>query len=79
MGVIYLHGVAYGKGSGGGGGTNDYNDLENKPKINNTTLTGNKTTTDLGLVDGTTIYVDPNNKLVVGTISKDQVDDLFTP
>lgn len=26
---------------GGGGGTNDYNDLENKPSINGTTLTGN--------------------------------------
>lgn len=27
--------------SGGGGGTNDYNDLENRPSINGTTLTGN--------------------------------------
>ena len=26
---------------GGGGGTNDYNDLENKPSINGSTLTGN--------------------------------------
>ena len=28
-------------GGGSGGGTNDYNDLENKPSINGTTLTGN--------------------------------------
>lgn len=29
-------------------GTNDYNDLGNKPKINNVTLVGNKTPSDLG-------------------------------
>ena len=29
------------RGGGGDGGTNDYNDLENKPSINGTTLTGN--------------------------------------
>lgn len=34
---------------GGGGGTGDYNDLSNKPKINNVILTGNKTTSQLGL------------------------------
>lgn len=32
-----------------GGGTDDYDDLENKPKINNVTLSGNKTTADLGI------------------------------
>ena len=53
---------------GGGGGTGDYTDLTNKPKINNVTLSGNKTAADLGLVkpsditasksgDTTTIYV----------------------
>lgn len=36
-------------GGGGGGGTSDYNDLTNKPSINNVTLTGNKTTSDLGI------------------------------
>lgn len=35
--------------SGGGSGTNNYNDLENKPKINNVTLEGNKTSSELGL------------------------------
>ena len=34
---------------GGGGGTSDYTDLRNKPSINGVTLTGNKTTSDLGI------------------------------
>ncbi len=34
---------------GGGGGTNNYNELLNKPQINGTTLSGNKTSSDLGL------------------------------
>ena len=38
-------------GSGGGGGTTDYTDLSNKPKINNVTLSGNKTTSDLSIHD----------------------------
>lgn len=33
----------------GGQGTTDYSDLENKPKINNVTLSGNKTAAQLGL------------------------------
>lgn len=36
---------------GGGSGTTDYNDLDNKPKINNVTLSGNKSSSDLGLQD----------------------------
>jgi len=36
-------------GSGGGGGTSNYNDLTNKPSINGVTLSGNKTTSDLGI------------------------------
>lgn len=34
---------------GGGGGTDDYNDLNNKPQINGNTLSGNKTTAQLGI------------------------------
>lgn len=34
---------------GGGGGTSDYSDLTNKPSINGVTLSGNKTTSDLGI------------------------------
>ena len=37
------------EGSGGGEGTDNYNDLNNKPKINGHTLSGNKTASDLGL------------------------------
>lgn len=37
--------------SGGGGGTDNYNLLKNLPQINGTTLKGNKTSADLGLVD----------------------------
>lgn len=36
---------------GGSGGTSDYTDLENKPKINNVELSGNKSSSDLGLQD----------------------------
>lgn len=34
---------------GGGGGTSDYSDLSNKPSIENVTLSGNKSASDLGL------------------------------
>ena len=33
------------------GGTTDYTDLENQPQINGVTLSGNKTSADLGLMD----------------------------
>lgn len=36
--------------SGGSGGSSDYSDLTNKPKVNNVTLSGNKTSAQLGLV-----------------------------
>lgn len=35
--------------TGGGGGTDDYADLNNKPQINGATLVGNKTTSDLNI------------------------------
>ena len=37
------------------GGTTDYSDLTNKPSINNVTLSGNKTTSDLGIAEVPTI------------------------
>lgn len=40
---------------GGGGGTSDYTDLTNKPKINNVTLAGNKSLNDLGIVEATAL------------------------
>lgn len=36
-------------GGGGGGDTTNYNDLSNKPQINGNTLSGNKTSAQLGL------------------------------
>lgn len=36
-------------GSGGGGGTDDYTALSNKPQINGIELTGNKTPSDLNI------------------------------
>lgn len=41
----------YNPGGGGGGGTTNYDQLSNKPSINNVTLTGNKTTSDLGIIE----------------------------
>lgn len=38
-----------GGGGSGGAGTDDYNALVNKPRINDVTLKGNKTFEDLGL------------------------------
>lgn len=35
--------------TGGSGGTSDYTDLTNKPSINNVTLSGNKSLSDLGI------------------------------
>lgn len=42
-----------GTGGGGGEGTSNYNELSNKPKINNVTLSGNKTAAGLGLATKT--------------------------
>ena len=43
----YLEAIA--NAGGGGGGTTNYNQLSNKPQINGTTLTGNKSASDLSL------------------------------
>lgn len=45
-------------GGGGGGGTSDYNDLDNKPKINGVELSGNKTTEDLHITGGSAELTD---------------------
>ena len=41
--------------AGGGGGTGDYDELSNRPKINDVTLTGNKTSSDLGLASASAL------------------------
>ena len=50
----YLNKIVENGGGGGGGGTSDYDQLSNRPQINNNTLTGNKTSSDLGLQDSLT-------------------------
>lgn len=49
-----------------GDGTSDYTDLSNKPKINNVELSGNKSTSDLGLFSGN--YNDLTNKPTIPTV-----------
>ena len=61
----YLKAIAEGSGGGGGGGTDDYTKLKNQPKINNVTLTGNKTTEDLIPIDEKKLDFDENGKLTV--------------
>ena len=55
---------------GGGSGTDDYDQLNNRPQINSNTLTGNKTSSDLGLQDalvsGTNIKT-INNQSILGS------------
>lgn len=47
--ITALVSIATAISQGGGGGTSNYNDLSNKPSINSTTLSGNKTGAELGL------------------------------
>lgn len=53
-------------GGGGGGGSDNYNELSNKPSINNVTLSGDKSLDNLGIQAKITGDV---------TISSDNVDD----
>lgn len=45
----YLDKIVENGTGGGGGGTTNYNALENKPQINSHELSGNKSSSDLGL------------------------------
>ena len=55
MGKVVIPGFRKIETSGGGGegGTTNYNDLTNKPSINNVPLVGNLKTVDLKLTDAT--------------------------
>lgn len=68
MGVIYKNGISYGGGKSSSGGTTDYEDLENQPKINNITLIGNKTAAELG-IDSKPTYDAEHTTLVFGSTS----------
>ena len=73
----------------GSGGTSDYTDLTNKPSINGVTLSGNKTTSDLGInadnvmmSDGVTSVEEAVDELTealtIGTVVTDGVASLDT-
>lgn len=54
------------KQGGGSGGTTNYNELSNQPQINNVTLTGNKTSEDLGLMSNAN-FLPANHEITVAT------------
>lgn len=63
-------------GGGGGGGTSDYSDLSNKPQINNVTLSGNKSLSDLGIPSytaGDNITIN-NNEISVNGLALEKED-----
>lgn len=58
----------------GGGGSSNYNDLNNKPSINNITLSGNKTLDNLGIgsklsLYGTTLYLEKSNGSTISSVN----------
>lgn len=60
---------------GSGGGTSDYEDLDNLPKVNNVTLTGNKSLSDLGIQPAGDYALESEIPDVSNFITK-SVDDL---
>lgn len=59
-----------GGGSGTGTGTTDYADLDNKPKINEVELTGNKTLSDLSIQSTSDNTLNTTDKTIVGVINE---------
>lgn len=71
--------------SGGGSGTRDYSDLSNKPQINGVTLSGDKSSAALGIVEpwtGTSAqYAQQAASISIGTpviITDDEDPDYIT-
>lgn len=60
----------------GGGGTSDYTDLTNKPKINNVTLAGNKSLSDIGAAAADETYTDAEVDALLS--EKADADDVYT-
>ena len=54
---------------GGGTGTTDYNNLSNKPSINNVLLVGNKSTSDLLINDVPAVTSADDSKILMATYS----------
>ena len=80
MGKVVIPGFRKIETSGGGeGGTTNYNDLINKPIINNVPLVGNLSTADLKLTDATlTKEGVPAEAKTVGTKLEEQSTSLMT-
>ena len=55
--------------SGGGAGTMNYNELDNKPSINGVPLIGNKTASDLSILPVPIVGVNDNNKILTASYS----------
>lgn len=70
---LEVDGTKY-KITGGGGGTSDYTQLTNKPSINNVTLNGDKTSSDLGLASQASV-TDINSKIPSQASSTNQLAD----
>lgn len=60
-------------GGGGGSGTDNYNDLSNLPKINDVTLSGNKTSANLGLQS----EINSDSKLASDLVDDTNQDNKF--
>lgn len=60
---------------GGGGGTKDYNALDNKPTINGTTVEGDLKSKDIGVEGDYDITYDPNDEKV--KISQEAINSLL--
>lgn len=59
--------------AGGGGGTSDYTELTNKPKINSVTLTGNKSLSDIGAASATDMTAQQAKTSSMGTAGTDYI------
>lgn len=57
-------------GGGGQGGTTDYNELTNKPRINNVTLSGNRSLDDIGVSQAISDALTPVQTAISGKVDK---------
>lgn len=77
--VLALEALKGGSGGGGSSGTTNYNALQNRPQINGVTLSGNKTTAQLG-INATKDYTELQNiptlngHSIVGTLTSSDLE-----